>query len=382
MAGHEATRGTIVVVNPSPDVYGADLQMLQTVTGLVEHGWRVPVVLPHDGPLSGRIRAAGGEVVLLPFPVLRKANLRPRALVVMLGEALLTLLRGVRLLRRLRPAVLVVNTVTLPWWLLVGRLTGTPTIGHLHEAESGGSRLVRTLLIAPLRLADAVILISEAVRTAMVAAQPRLAGRARLVYNGVPGPPDPPTDAEPHDPVRLAVAGRLSPRKAPHVALEAAARLRRDGLPVTLEVAGTAFAGYEWYEAELRERAARPDLAGAVTFSGYCSPIWPVLQRADVVLAPSTQEPFGNVVVEAQLARRPVVAAAAYGHLESVTDAETGLLVSPEDPAAMAAAVRRLVEDPDLARRLAGRAEQEAVRRFSVQRYRREVAGLVAELAA
>ena len=42
---------TVVVVNPSPDVYGADLQMLQTVTALIEVGRRVVVALPEDGEL-------------------------------------------------------------------------------------------------------------------------------------------------------------------------------------------------------------------------------------------------------------------------------------------------------------------------------------------
>ena len=78
-----------------------------------------------------------------------------------------------------------------------------------------------------------------------------------------------------------------------------------------IELAGSAFAGYEWYVAELEERASRPDLAGAVHFAGYCKPIWPHLAAADIVVAPSLREPFGNAVVEAQLSRRPVVATAA-----------------------------------------------------------------------
>ena len=65
---------TVVVVNPSPDVYGADLQMLQTVTGLIEVGRRVVVALPEDGELVPRIRACGAEVEFLDFPVLRKGN--------------------------------------------------------------------------------------------------------------------------------------------------------------------------------------------------------------------------------------------------------------------------------------------------------------------
>ena len=125
-----------------------------------------------------------------------------------------------------------------------------------------------------------------------------------------------------------------------------------------------------------------PDLAGAVEFSGYCAPVWPVLQRADIVLAPSTQEPFGNVVVEAQMSRRPVVAAASHGHLESIADGQTGILVPAGDPEAMAEAVKRLIADPELADRVARTAEREAVRRFSVDRYRREVAELVGRVAA
>ena len=79
----------------------------------------------------------------------------------------------------------------------------------------------------------------------------------------------------------------------------------------------------------------------AVEFSGYCAPVWPVLQRADIVLAPSTQEPFGNVVVEAQMSSRPVVAAASRGHLASIVDDQTGLLIPAGDPGAMAEAVKR-----------------------------------------
>lgn len=376
-AGPDAC-GTILAVHPSPDGYGADLQLVQTVAALVAERWRVVVVLPRPGPLVDRLTAVGAETAFLPYPVLRKASVNPLALARLLAAAAAALRRAVGLLRRVRPAVLVVNTVTVPWWLLAGRLTRTPTICHVHEAETSAGWLVRRALLAPLWFADAVIVISEAVRAATLAAQPRLAGRVRLIYNGVPDTPTAlPLPASRSRPVRLAVVGRLSPRKAPHVALEALRRLvgRHD---VDLELVGTTFAGYEWYESELRATAAAPELAGRVHFSGYCSPIWPVLERCDIVVAPSLQEPFGNVVVEAQLAGRPVVAAAAYGHLESITDGETGLLVPPGDPEGLAAAVERLVLHPDLAARLGRQARVEAVRRFSLPRYRREIAAVVA----
>ncbi len=366
---------TVLAVHPSPDGYGADLQLVQTVSALVEEGWRVVVVLPHPGPLVDRLSEAGAETAFVDYPVLRKASANPVALVRLLLAAVACLPRAIRLVRRVQPVALLVNTVTLPWWLAVGRLTRTPTIGYVHEAETAARRLVRRGLLAPLLLADAVIVISEAVRAATITAQPRLADRARLIYNGVPSAPAPLAPPERSRPIRLAVIGRLSPRKAPHLVLEAMP-LINERHDVVVELAGTAFAGYEWYEDQLRETASAPELAGRVHFSGYCSPIWPVLERADIVVAPSPQEPFGNVVVEAQLAGRPVVAAAAYGHLESITDAETGLLMPPGDAEALAEAVARLITDSALAARLGEQARAEAVRRFSVPRYRREIADL------
>jgi glycosyltransferase involved in cell wall biosynthesis len=373
---------TVLIANPSPDVYGSDLQMLESISGLRQAGYRVVVALPNDGELVGRIRERGAEVAFVPFPVLRRANQSPTAFAGMVASAAASIPRLVSFITRLRPAAIYVNTVTLPWWLLAGRLSHTTTVCHLHEAETTDSRLVRRALVAPLRLAHAVIVISRSTMDAMLDADPGLKSRGRLVYNGVPQPPSEPEPPARTTPLRLLVIGRLSPRKAPHLALEALALLRARGYDLQLEVAGSAFPGYEWYTEQLQERADRDDLAGRVTFSGYCSPIWDALQRSDVMVAPSLREPFGNAVVEAQYALRPVVATAALGHTESITDARTGLLVPAEDVPAMADAIARLVDDDDLAATLAAQARSEAIRRFSVQRYQAEVAALFDELTA
>lgn len=373
---------TVLIANPSPDVYGSDLQMLESISGLKQAGYRVVVALPEDGELVGRIRDRGAEVTFVPFPVLRRANQTPAAFAGLVASAAASVPRLVSFITRLRPAAIYVNTVTLPWWLLAGRLARTPTVCHLHEAETTDSRLVRWALVAPLRLAHAVIVISRSTMDAMLAADPGLKGRGRLIYNGVPQPPAEPSPAARTTPLRLLVIGRLSPRKAPHLALEALALLRARGYDLHLEVAGSAFPGYEWYTEQLEERAGRDDLAGSVTFSGYCSPIWDALQRCDIMVAPSLREPFGNAVVEAQYSLRPVVATAALGHTESISDARTGLLVPAEDVPAMAEAIARLVDDEDLATTLATQARAEAIRRFSVQRYQAEVAALFDELSA
>src|SRR4051812_15798214 len=67
-------RPTIMVAHPAADVYGSDLQLLETVTGLIELGWRVIVVIPELGPLISLLQQRGAEVLLAPFPVLRRAS--------------------------------------------------------------------------------------------------------------------------------------------------------------------------------------------------------------------------------------------------------------------------------------------------------------------
>ncbi|MBT3532420.1 MAG: glycosyltransferase family 4 protein, partial [Rhodospirillaceae bacterium] len=75
-------------------------------------------------------------------------------------------------------------------------------------------------------------------------------------------------------------------------------------------------------------------------------------EAADLVVCPSRIEPLGNVVLEAWARQRPIVAAAAQGPVELIRDGENGLLVPMEDVDAMAAAINRILSDPDTARNL------------------------------
>jgi glycosyltransferase involved in cell wall biosynthesis len=85
------------------------------------------------------------------------------------------------------------------------------------------------------------------------------------------------------------------------------------------------------------------------------------LDRATVLLLPSTSEGLGRVVIEAFLRARPVVGARVGGIPDLVQDGENGLLVDPGAPSSIATAVVRVLSDPELAERLgaAGRVTAE-----------------------
>jgi len=366
----------MLVAHPSPDVYGSDRQLVESLTGLRAAGWDVTVCLPARGPLVELLSDIAIRVE--PFPVLRKALLRPLALARLALATPRDLLRLVRAIRSVHPDVVYVNTLTIPLWILAARLTRTPVLVHVHEAEEDLPRFVRAALNAPLLLASSVITNSAASRRVLLDVLPRLSRRTAVVPNGV-------SDARAEPVVqaelgRLAVVARLSPRKGVDIALEAVAILRRQGRDVSLDVCGTAYPGYEWFERQLRERADQPDLAGAIRLLGYVDRTGPVLAAASVVLVPSRVEPFGNTAVEGLLAQRPVVASNVQGLAEILTDHRTGLLVPPGDPAALATAIACILDDAELAARLAEAGRVEAIARFSSTRYRRDICAAAAAL--
>lgn len=380
----------VLVAHPFPDLYGADRMLLQALRGLARAG-EVVIVAPEPGPLLATLSGAGYRFRVSPFPVLRRAVLSPGPLLRMGVGLPLHLARLRRLLREERADLLYVNTLTLPHWLLAGKLAGLPVVCHVHEAPENLSRQVTRVLTAPLKLAARVVANSEATARYVTHAHPALAHRTTVVANGLDFPvaprmggPGPGARAastgavKPRPgPVRLLVAGRLSPTKGQDVALRAVAHLVREGHDVELDVVGSTFRGYEWFEGELRQQAKALGIGGRVRFHGFRHPLWETYRSSDVVLVPSRSESFGNVAVEAMAMARPVVASRVGGLPFIIEDGRTGLLCEPEDGVGMAAAVARLLDDISAASRMGLDGCAEVRRRFCSSRFERELLDVV-----
>jgi glycosyltransferase involved in cell wall biosynthesis len=148
----------------------------------------------------------------------------------------------------------------------------------------------------------------------------------------------------------LLFVGRLRLRKGVEVALEALGRLpRAPGVaPARLLIAGDGE-----HRAALERRTAELGLQGAVAFLGTCgaSRVRALLGGAAALVVPSIYEGMPLVVLEAMAAGVPVVASAVSGIPEVVVDGETGWLVPPERPEALAAALAAVLAAPEEARR-------------------------------
>ena len=192
---------------------------------------------------------------------------------------------------------------------------------------------------------------------------PETAGRSSVIYNGIETPALAPAP-RPLDAPRLVCLGRIVRDKGFDVALAAFAELAPRFPEARLVVAGDGPA-----RPELEAQAQALGVADAVEFPGWVAPerVSELMNSATLVVMPSRwDEPFGLVAVEAALMARPVVASRVGGLMDVVEDQRTGLLVPPEDPDALAAALRWLLSDCELRARL-GRAGADCIaQRFGV----------------
>ncbi len=148
----------------------------------------------------------------------------------------------------------------------------------------------------------------------------------------------------------IVFVGRLERYKRLDVLLEAVAAVRRGGLDAHAVIAGAGDA-LDSVRAQVRALG----LADCVDVPGFVDEAEKVrlLQAAHVAVQPSEKEGWGLTVIEATACGTPCVAAAVPGLRDSVRDGETGLLVPPRDPAALAAALARVLRDHALRTRLA-----------------------------
>jgi glycosyltransferase involved in cell wall biosynthesis len=210
------------------------------------------------------------------------------------------------------------------------------------------------------RAVDIVVAVSEVARDEVARRAPRLQQRLVLVRNGVPIPVDAPA-ASP-DARDLLVMGRLSTEKGVAALLVAFSVLVAGDRSWRLVVAGD---GPD--RAGLERLATHLGVADRVVFTGWLDQERLAAQLRDslLVVVPSVwDEPFGLAAAEAQAAGRAVLASRVGALPEIVVDAETGWLVPPGDPLALAAILRAVAEDPTVAVTHGARARERAAREF------------------
>jgi glycosyltransferase involved in cell wall biosynthesis len=386
----------VLAVDQSGVLGGAELSLLE----LVRHmKGSMKVVLFDDGPFRRALQQAGVAVEVLDAP--RLANVTKRAGISAIAR--LDALSGVARLvhqtaRRAREFdVIYANTQRA---MIVGVLAGViarrPVVWHLRDIVSAEhfGRWPRMAIKWCGKLGlDQVIANSSASSRAFV----ELAGvpetRIEVVFNGISETPFRRYDSVPQAslrerlglPVDAFIVGsfsRLAPWKGQHVLLEAVQALGSDA-QVHVAFVGAPLFGEDDYEASLRGFVDRHGMAARVHFLGFREDVAACMCAVDAVAHTSiAPEPFGRVIVEGMLAKRPVIGMRAGGVVEIVDDEASGLLCEPGNAPSLATAIMRLRMDAELRARLVGNGYDVARRRFGDKAYAEAVRRILEQTIA
>jgi alpha-maltose-1-phosphate synthase len=283
---------------------------------------------------------------------------------------------------------------------LAAELYGIPHVVTVHSLEplrpwkseqlGGGYALSSWCERTAVEAATAVIAVSDGMRDDVLAAYPGVPpSRVRVIRNGIDTAeysPDPGTDVlerygiDPGQP-SVVFVGRVTRQKGLPVLLRAAA----DFDPAAQVVICAGQADTPELEAEVSDLAREllASRAGVTWISGMLAKreVIQLLTHATVFACPSLYEPLGIVNLEAMACGTAVVGSRVGGIPEVVAEGETGLLVPPEDPAALAEAVNELVANPLPAAEMGRRGRARAEREFTWAGIAAQTAALYAELA-
>ncbi|MGY1691481.1 glycosyltransferase [Geodermatophilus sp. SYSU D01105] len=271
-----------------------------------------------------------------------------------------------------RPDVVLVNLVDpgSNAAAVAAALAVAPTAAVLHLPGDTGDGERRAHLAGLHGRLAAVLTPASGARDQLLADLHLAADRVHVVPNGIDVPDDPAGPAGRPVP-RVGALGRLTAQKGFDVLLAAVARLRADGVPLEVVVGGEGRDG-----AALQAAAA--DLR--VTFPGFVTDVRGFLAGLDVFCLPSRREALPLALLEAMAEGLPCVATDV-GDV-AVAVGSDAVVVPPEDPAALAAALAALLTDPARRADLGARARRRAVAAFDAGRMARRTLDLLAGVCA
>ena len=341
---------------------GAEIS-LRTLLGALDADFEVTVLGVDEDVVAWIASVRPGSATLVLPSVRNKWNLGP-------------ILDHVRKVRKLRPDVFHAN-LRHPWSCQYGLAAalvtrGTKVVAVEHALVPAHRRRQQRFKRLTSRRLAAHVSVGHRAAEGIAAAIGVPSASLRVIYTGVELPDAEPAP-RPAGELVIGCLGRFSPEKGLDVLLRALPELK--GVTAVLVGDGPD-------RAQLEQLARELDVADRVVLPGWQDQPAAHLRSFDVLVSPSRSEALPLAILEAMLAGLPVVATDVGSVSEAVVPGKTGLLVRPDDAAALAGAIRTLRDDPDARRRLGERGGEVARERFTPEAMARAFEALYREILA
>ena len=371
----EKTAGILYLHNQT-GISGGERSLLNLWKRLDRERFGPHLVVPGKGPFSEAAEAMGVSVSIVDVPRLYPGGISRffRAL-----GAVIDLVRDkdIRLIHSYTPRNNILSS-------LAGKFSGIPVIWHERNLLYGGEKDVsRRFMLLP----EGIICNSRAVaeRFSGGGAVP---GKVRVILNGV--------DLEEFSPRRdasmvrgslgagnrkiVGAVSNLNRRKRAGYFLEMASALGKSRSDVLFVLVGGEFPEGSGGMDHLKKRARELGLGEDVVFTGFREDTASLLSAFDVFVHVTEKEACSRAIIEAMASGKPVVAMDSGGNPELVEDGVTGVLVPPDDIEALAGAVSRLADDPELGKKMGFAGRERSERLFDAGRNAAETERFYTEL--
>ena len=328
---------------------------------------RSALLLSPDGPYGQRLREMGFDWRAVPM---HRRSLNP-------FREIFLIIQLMRLFRREKPALVHSFTIKAAiYGSIAARLAGIPAqinavagMGYVFISPDLRARVLRPLVRLLLRFvlnAPGSTLVLQNDDDVQLFLKARLVARERIRVIRGSGVDcsrfTPPSSRDAHGPLRVVLATRLLWDKGLAEFVEAARTLKREGRPVQFILAGSPDPGNPASARE--EHVAAWVTDGLIDWRGQVEDMPELFRHADIVVLPSYREGLPKSLIEAAACEAALVTTDVPGCREVVSHEVDGLIVPVRDAQAIADAIRRLQEDPELRRRLGIAAREKALREF------------------
>ncbi len=268
---------------------------------------------------------------------------------------------------------------------IAGKCCGVKVVTHCHD-QLGQSTIEKMLGIWQIIMMNRIVAVSKCVKNIFLSYLKMAKKKIKIIYNGIDIAQFSPRDSHPRpadgksefgsENIVIGIIGLLDKVKGHLLLFEAIKRLKAQNIRRFLcLVIG---AGRE--ELALRNYVKENGLNNEVRFLGYRDDIPELLRKIDIVAVPSKREAFGMVAIESMAARVPVVATRVGGLPELIDNDHTGLLVPPGDTESLCMAIRYLIENPGIRKRMGEKGRKKVEKYFKIEDKIRETERLYLEV--
>lgn len=362
----------ILYVSHTSEIAGAEMSLLYILKDIDRKKFIPVTVLTENGPLAERLRNMGIKIYMTPLVNIKKKE------PISAFFYFKTVLRLARIIKSEKVSLIHCNMYTSNQYAtLAGFFTGVPLLCHIRNIIGRTCYYNNLLFLTKILIANSKAT-EQSYRKYLKDAQ-----KSKVIYNSVLLNENNSAVSSSVFRQKYGIAknafligyiGQIQEVKGIHFLIEAVSCIAKSYPCIRLFVAGddTLSKQSEYFPC-LKKMCTTLNLNHIVIWGGFVNDTSALYSAIDVLVLPSTYEPFGRVLIEAMAAGKPVISTRVGGIPEVVEDGITGLLVPPEDPKALAKAIAELIDNPALARRFGEKGRERVEKYFNAKTNTRQL---------